>query len=85
MHEKYIEYAGLITGAIGQMLLLDDSEYHIDQEELLKDDNMTHFIHALANVASTHIYNELTGDNLNHLDFNHIANKLCFQYMNKVD
>ena len=84
MHEKYIQYAGLITGAIGEMLL-NDNEYHIDQEELLEGDNMTHFIHALANVASTHIYNELTGDDLNHLEFNHIANRLCFQYMNKVD
>ena len=84
MHEKYIQYAGLITGAIGEMLL-NDNEYHIDQEELLEGDNMTHFIHALANVASTHIYNELTGDDLNHLEFNHIANRLCFQYMNKVE
>ena len=82
--EKYVAYAAQISGAIGQ-LFDEDSEYYIDQEDLNDDDNLTQFIHALANVSVTYIYNELTGDNKNQLEFNHIANKLCFQYGNKQD
>ena len=79
MNEKYLQYAALISGAIGSMFE-EDSEYAIDQEELMKDDNLTDFMHALANVAPTHLFNGLTGDNKNQLEFNHLANQLCFQY-----
>ncbi|MCY1720184.1 hypothetical protein OU798_07510 [Prolixibacteraceae bacterium Z1-6] len=74
----------MITGAIGSMFE-EDSEWNIDQEELMEGDNLTHFFHALANVAPTHLFNQLTGDDKNQLEFNHVANQLCFQYSNKVD
>ncbi|MGR3177783.1 MAG: hypothetical protein ACUZ8E_06975 [Candidatus Anammoxibacter sp.] len=82
--KKYLHYALQISAAIGQLLDEDEeSDYHIDKDELMQDDNLTHFIHALANVAPSVIYNKLTGDNKNHLEFNHVANKLCFQYSKK--
>ena len=83
-NEKYLQYAAQISGAIGEMFN-EDSEWQIDQEELQEGDNLTHFIHALANIAPAHIYNKITSDDKNHLEFNHIANQLCFQYMNKAD
>lgn len=82
-NEKYLQYAAMITGAIGSMFE-EDSEWAVDQEELMEGDNLTHFIHALANVAPAHVFNNLTGDSKNHLEFNHVANQLCFQYMNKA-
>jgi hypothetical protein len=82
-NEKYLQYAVMITGAIGSMFE-EDSEWAIDQEELMEGDNLTHFMHALANVAPAHLFNNLTGDNKNQLEFNHVANQLCFQYMNSV-
>ena len=77
--EKYLEYAAMISGSIGDMFQ-EDSNYHIDREELTEGDNLTHFFHALANIMPTHIFNNITGDDKNQLEFNHVANDLCFQY-----
>ena len=77
--EKYLEYAAMITSSISDMFE-EGSDYHIDQEELAEGDNLTHFLHALANVVPTHIFNDITGDKKNQLEFNHTANHLCFQY-----
>jgi len=84
--EKWIEYAAKITSALGEVLTDELSENYINPEELNEDDNATHFIHALANVAPHSIYQEITGDKSNdNLGFNHIANRLCVQYkMDKV-
>ena len=81
--EKWIQYAAKISGAIGELLENEDSEYQIDKEELLQGDNLTEFFHALANVAPAHIFNKFTGSDKNYLEFNHIANQLCFQYSNR--
>ena len=72
-HHLAHEIATLISDAI------EDQTIEID------DENMTDFMHALANVAPTMIFNGLTGANKNHLEFNHIANQLCFQYMDKPE
>lgn len=77
--EKELQYAVKLGGKIAE-IFDDESEFHIDKEELGEGDNLTHFFHALANVMPTHIYNKITGDNKNHLEFNHIANQLVFQY-----
>lgn len=78
--EKYLQYAAMINGVLASMFD-EDSEWAIDQEVLNEGDNLTLFIHALANVAPTLLFNTLTGDNKNQLEFNHMANQLCFQYM----
>lgn len=80
--EKYLQYTAMLTGAIGSMFE-EDGEFCIDQEELMQGPNLTHFVHALANLVPTHFYNTFTGENKNNLEFNHIANQLCFQYMKK--
>lgn len=51
----------------------------------MKGENPTHFTHALANIAPAHIFNQLTGENKSSLEFNHLANQLCFQYSTKND
>ena len=79
-NQKFLQYAGQITIAISEMLSGDHADNNISQEELMEDDNLTHFMHALANVVPTLIYCDITGENTNQLEFNHIANKLCFQF-----
>lgn len=72
--EKYIQYAAIITEKLGEAM------QEIDAEELQEGDNLTHFIHAMANTAPNHVYNKITGSENNNLEFNHIANHLVFQY-----
>jgi len=81
---KHIKYAIKITEAIAT-LFDPENENYIDQDELSKGYNLTHFIHALGTIAPNQFYNRVTGDNINNLEFNHVANKLCFQYMDKKE
>lgn len=79
--EKHEEYAAKVLGCLAG-LFDEDSENQIDPEEL--EDNMTELIHAISNMAPTVLYNKITGDNLDNLAFNHIANRLVFQF-SKMD
>lgn len=83
-NEKHLQYAAMLSGKITE-IFDEESEYYIDQEELQEGENLTHFFHALANVMPTHLFNKITGDDKNHLEFNHIANQLVFQYSKKQD
>ena len=83
MSKKTEEYTTKIIGKLAELFEEESSDFFIDQEELGEGDNMTHFIHALANLAPTFFYAEMTGNTINMLDFNHVANKLVVQYINK--
>lgn len=72
---KDVEYAAILTAKISEVF-----EEDIDKKELLEGENLTHFFHALVNLMPNHIYNTLTGDDKNNLEFNHLANNLVFQY-----
>lgn len=80
--EKQFEFAVKVLSAI-QTCFDEESDNFIPKEELMEGNNLTHFIHALANIAPAMAYNQITGEDLNSLDFNHVANKLCFQYSSK--
>lgn len=82
--KKHLDYATAIIGKIQE--LFDDefeSDFHIDTEELESSENLKHFIHALSNIASTYIFNDLIGDKKEMLEFNHLANRLVFEYSKK--
>lgn len=84
--EKHLQYAAMLSGKIAELFDEDsESDLHIDQQELQEGDNLTHFFHALANIMPTHLFNKITGDDKNNLEFNHIANQLVFQYSKKRD
>lgn len=84
--EKHLQYAAMLSGKIAELFDEDsESDFHIDQQELQEGDNLTHFFHALANIMPTHLFNKITGDDKNNLEFNHIANQLVFQYSKKQD
>ncbi len=66
------------------VILLDKIQEAIEEiggEELEQGDNATKFFHALSNITPCKVYNTLTGEDLNILDFNHIANKLVIKFL----
>jgi|GEM_PF-3900297 len=69
-------FAHQIIEALADTIFNEDSEHHINMEE----DELTDFIHAMATVAPSDIYRKITGDQVDNLGFNHIANRLCVQY-----
>lgn len=79
MKSKEKEYASKIMLAMNE-LFNDESDFFIGTEELQKGDNLTDFFHAISNLAPNFIYNKITGEELHILDFNHLANKLVYQY-----
>ena len=82
--KKEDEYAVKIMAKIQELFEEDSEGETIDKEELMKGDNMTHFIHAMSNIAPLMVYSRFTGDkSVNILSFNHIANQLIFQYAKK--
>lgn len=62
-----------------QELFNTEKENSIEISELEDNDNAAAFFHALANLAPTVVYCKLTQKEVGALDFNHIANRLCFQ------
>jgi len=81
---KEHQYASLISAKI---LELFDSEKEgaIPDEDFNDNQNVTHFMHALANLVPTYMYFQITGDHKTGIDFNHLANKLVFQYSKLVE
>lgn len=77
--EKYIQYAVLISSQISEMFDGESSNY-IDFKELTEGENIKDFIHALATVVPCTMFNKLTNGEKDHLEFNHLANTLCFEY-----
>lgn len=64
-----------------QLMFSEDSENYISMDDFNNDQNLKDFLHALSNVAPTSFYNKIAGAESNMLEFNHIANQLCFEYM----
>jgi hypothetical protein len=80
---KSTEYAQKILHVLSE-INNEDSEHYMDLDELTEDDNLTHFMHALANVAPAFFYKKLTGNEIDMLEFNHLSNRLVFQYSTRV-
>ena len=70
----------LLSGIV-DIIQDEDNENFID----LKEVDLNEFFHALANLTPCIIYEKITGDQKDLLEFNHIANNLCFQYMSKKE
>ena len=77
--KKEVDYAFKISRKILELFEEDDN-YFIDVED--DDFDMTAFTHAMATIAPNLIFTKLTNQEQNNLEFNHIANTLCFQYSN---
>lgn len=63
-----------------QKMFDPESENHISLDELEEGENLKHFLHAISNVVPTYMYGKLTSHETSLLDYNHIANKMCFEF-----
>jgi hypothetical protein len=78
--EKFMLYSALLNDQIAEMFE-EDSPNHIDLKELNDEENLKAFFHALSTVVPCSFFNRwVTNQELNHLEYNHLANKLCFEY-----
>jgi hypothetical protein len=77
---KEFIYATMILSALADQLQNEDNDNFIDIKE--EDFDMTAFIYAVGTIAPNTLYQRLTGGSENNLEFNHLQNKLCFQFSN---
>ena len=78
-NEKWIDYSVKIGSQIQQMFE-EDCENHIPPSELNDGENFKHFIHALATVIPCRLFNKMTSQENDLLNFNHIANHIVFDF-----
>jgi len=76
---KEQEYANKIYSHITE-LFNDDCENKIDKDDFDSNENSSMFFHCLSTLAPAMLYNHLTGNDVDALEFNHIANRLTFQF-----
>lgn len=76
---KQEEYAYRVSGAILDLLSNKESEFYIDPEEFEDTKNATDFVHTICTVAPAIVYSKLVDNDLDMLEFNHMANKLVLQ------
>ena len=77
--DRSVEYAKKIVAHLGE-IFKSDNEHFINEDEFVNDRTFTEFIYALSVIMPTHVYNRMTQQKADYLDFNHVANKLCFQF-----
>lgn len=74
---KEAEYTQKILSQLVD-IFSDECDNYIRKEDILEEDHATDFFHAIT-LASGLLYNRLTGDNVDALGYNHIANRLICQ------
>ena len=77
--EKHEEYAVKLISKIQELFNEEDDNF-INVEEFNERGNANSFFHALATLMPLVVFNHLTNDHKNNLEFNHIANQLCFEF-----
>ena len=79
---KSIEYAAKIQFQIMELFNpeTEGASTHIDMKEFNDEKNLKAFLHGLT-MASTNLFNKLVQEDKNFLEFNHVANLLCFEFM----
>lgn len=78
---QHVIYGALLVQKITEIISEEGSELNINR--IANADDLNDFMHALATLMPSSIYTVLTGDKVDGLRFNHIANRLCFQYKKK--
>ena len=77
--DKWMIYATQIKRQVDEILTGDESVNAIDLEELGENNNAAHFFHAFTVVGCLY-YKQFTRGEIDYLEFNHVANRLCFQF-----
>lgn len=58
----------------------EDCENHISLDDFDEEGTANAFMHAMATLAPSVVYKKLTREEIDSIGFNHIANRLCFQF-----
>ena len=77
--QRQLQYTTKLLGAIQEGCFDEEAPNKIDLKDFNDEEKLTDFIHALANCVPNQIFGKLKGSEVNNLEFNHIANRLCFQ------
>jgi len=77
---KWAEYALLIRSKFAE-IFDPESENPMDIRDFDSEENIQAFFHAMATVVPCEFFNKILGENKNHVEFNHTANLLCFQFV----
>lgn len=78
------QYAIKINEQIAQMFD-SDSDNHIDIADFEDSEKLKAFLHALSNMVPAMVFNKLTAQEKNFLEYNHFANTLCFEFLKQAD
>lgn len=83
--EQEIQYATKVNMALAT-LFDEESGHYIDMNELAEDGKkLKAFIHAFANMSPCMLFNKITGQDQDLLQFNHTANSICFEFAKKEE
>lgn len=77
--ERQVQYLAKILAAIQEGCFDEDAPNKIEIKDFNDSQRLTDFMHVIANGVPSRIYGQLTGQEVSHLEFNHIANQLVFQ------
>ena len=78
--ERYPEFAAVMIDRLATVFDKDSEDFSYDLKQLSEDGELTEFFFALACVVPAMLFNNITGEDKNYLQFNHLANQLCFQF-----
>lgn len=73
--EKTTEYAAKLLTIVHEAINDEDSENHIS----IKEKDLNSFFYALTTVMPSFLYKNITGEDKDPLEFNHITNRLVFE------
>lgn len=76
--EIQIQFQVKILSAL-ESVFDEESDYYIDVDKVSKDGNLNDLFHVLGTRVPQYLFNKITGQSPDPLEFNHICNKLIFQ------
>lgn len=84
---KHEMFTTKILAALAETLFNEDSELRLEEDDLQTSDDIKHFFYALGAVVPAVIFDDMveSDEGQNALEMNQLVNKLCFQFMNKIE
>jgi hypothetical protein len=79
MTERQIQFSASISNCLAQ--LFDDESHFAINIDVADEEQVKDFIWALSTTVPCNMWSKISGNKINFLEFNHIANMLCFENM----
>lgn len=65
-------------------MFTDNEGFGIELEDLADPAKVKMLLHVISTVYPNHLYNRLTEDDINNLEYNQLANRLCFEFCERT-